>query len=197
MAESENVTALLEDLREGGEGIVDRLFPLVYDELQRLAHRQLQRQRPGQTLNTTALVHEAYLKLVDQTQAAWNDRAHFFAVSAKAMRHIILNYARDQSAQKRGGERERVTFDERLMVPQERAQTLLLLDEVLDRLTERDARMGRVVELRFFGGMTEKEIAQVLDVSARTVRRDWRSARAWLSRVLSEHDGSSPEATSE
>ncbi len=186
MAGSNDVTALLADLREGDEEVVDRLFPVVYDELHRLAHRQLQRQRPGQTLNTTALVHEAYLKLVDQTQAGWNDRTHFFAVSAKAMRHIILNYARDQAAQKRGGDREHVTFNEELMAPQDRAETLLLLDELLTQLAERDARMARVVELRFFGGMIEKETAEVLGVSPRTVRRDWRKARLWLSKALSE-----------
>lgn len=179
------VTQLLRDLQEGDE-VVDALFDRVYDELHGLAHRQLNRLRPGQTLNTTGLVHEAYLKLVDQSEADWEDRTHFFAVAATAMRHIIINYARKQSAEKRGGDAEHVAFDEQIMAPQESAEALVTVDRALDRLAERDERMARVVELRFFGGLTQEESAAVLDVSARTVRRDWTAARAWLSKALSD-----------
>ena len=186
MPDSSDVTALLGQLQEGRDEAADALFPLVYDELRDLAHRQLRRRRPGQTLNTTALVHEVYLKLANAEQTGWNDRAHFFAVSAKAMRRIIIDYARKKAAQKRGGDHRPVSFDEAMMASQERATTLVVLDRALTALTERDERMGRVVELRFFGGMTEKEVAEVVGVSARTVRRDWRKARAWLAQALSE-----------
>lgn len=185
MSDSPDVTQLLQGLREGDE-VVDALFDRVYEELHDLAHRQLHRLRPGQTLNTTALVHEAYLKLVNQSEADWEDRTHFFAVAATAMRHIIINYARKQSADKRGGDAEHVDFDERVMAPQESAEALITVDRALDRLEERDERMAKVVELRFFGGMTQKESASILDVSTRTVRRDWKAAKAWLSRALSE-----------
>lgn len=185
MSDSLDVTQLLRALREGDE-VVDALFDRVYDDLHGLAHRQLNRLRPGQTLNTTALVHEAYLKLVDQSEADWEDRTHFFAVAATAMRHIIINYARKQGAEKRGGDAEHVDFDERIMAPQESAEALVIVDRALDRLAERDERMARVVELRFFGGLTQEESAEALDVSTRTVRRDWKAARAWLSKALSD-----------
>lgn len=196
MDESLDVTNLLRSLRSGDDTVVDQLFEHVYDELYELAHRQLQRLRPGQTLNTTALVHEAYLKLVDQSSAQWEDRTHFFSVAAKAMRHIIINYARDRTAKKRGGDTTPVPFDERVMAPQESAQALITVDRALDRLAERDERMAKVVELRFFGGMTHKESAAVLDVSTRTVRRDWTAARAWLSKALSEDPGTDPDHSS-
>jgi len=186
MAKSSDVTALLQALDPGDDEVVDALFDRVYDELHDLAHRQLQRLTPGETLNTTALVHEAYLKLVDQSEAEWEDRTHFFAVSATAMRHIIINYARKQSAEKRGGDADPVEFNERVMAPQDSAEALITVDRALDRLEERDERMARVVELRFFGGMTQKESASILDVSTRTVRRDWKAAKAWLSKALSE-----------
>ncbi len=198
MGDTSDVTRLLHAFRAGEEEVVDVLFDRVYDELYEVAHRQLSRLRPGQTLNTTALVHEAYLKLVNQSEADWEDRAHFFSVAAKAMRHIIINYARKQSAEKRGGEAAHVSFDEQFMAPQECADTLVAVDRALDRLAERDERMARVVELRFFGGMTQKESAEVLDVSTRTVRRDWRAAKAWLSKVLSDSssNGSSSSSSS-
>jgi RNA polymerase sigma factor (TIGR02999 family) len=183
MAKSSDVTALLQALDPGDDEVVDALFDRVYDELHDLAHRQLQRLQPDQTLNTTALVHEAYIKLVDQSEADWEDRTHFFAVSATAMRHIIINYARKQSAKKRGGDVPHVEFDEQMMAPQEGAEALITVDRALDRL---DERMARVVELRFFGGLTQEESAAVLDVSTRTVRRDWTAARAWLSKALSD-----------
>lgn len=186
MSRAADVTGLLTDLREGDREAVDRLFPLVYDELRRLAHRQRQRLRPGQTLNTTALVHEAYLKLVDQTRTGWNDRAHFLAVCAQAMRQIVLNYARDQSAQKRGGTGRPLPLEEARLPAEGRAEVFIALDEALTHLKERDERMGRVVECRFFGGLTEKEIGHVLEVSERTVQRDWRKAKRWLAEALSE-----------
>lgn len=186
MPDSSDITNLLHRLREENADVVDTLFDEIYDELHALAHRQLQRLRPGQTLNTTALVHEAYLKMVDQSDAEWEDRTHFFSVAATAMRHIIINYARKKATKKRGGEMARVEFQEGQMAPQESANALVTLDRALDRLAERDERMAKVVELRFFGGMTQKESAAVLDVSARTVRRDWTAARAWLSKALSE-----------
>lgn len=185
MPATPDATNLLVDLREGDREAVDRLFPLVYEELRRLAHLQRRRLQPGQTLNTTALVHEAYLKLVDQTRTGWNDRAHFLAVCARAMRQIVLNYARRQSAQKRGGGRAPLPLDEGRLARNERAGVLVALDEALTQLTKRDERMGRVVECRFFGGLTEKEIGHVLEVSERTVRRDWRKAKRWLAQALS------------
>jgi RNA polymerase sigma factor (TIGR02999 family) len=204
MADPTNVTHLLHMLMEDEEAVMDELFDRVYDELRTLAHRQLRRLRSGQTLNTTALVHEAYLKLVDQEEAEWKDRTHFFSVAAKAMRHIIINYARKKAAEKRGGGAEHVSFEDGRMAPQQSAQVLVSLDRALDRLTERDERMARVVELRFFGGMTQEESAAVLDVSTRTVRRDWQAAKAWLSKALSDAstngsengtNGSSPQST--
>jgi len=189
MSQPNDVTSLLRSLQDGDDTVVDVLFDNVYDELHDLAHRQLERLRPGQTLNTTALVHEAYLKLVDQSSAEWEDRTHFFAVAATAMRHIIINYARKQSAEKRGGDAQPVSFEEGTMAPQESADTLIAIDRALDRLAERDERMARVVELQFFGGLTQEESAAVLDVSTRTVRRDWTAARAWLSKALSEEAG--------
>lgn len=188
MSETSEVTHLLRTLRdEKDDHVLDALFDRVYEELHALAHRQLERLRPGQTLNTTALVHEAYLKLVDQSAADWEDRAHFFSVAATAMRHIIINYARKQSAEKRGGGVEEVSFNEEVMAPQERAQALVTVDRALTELADRDERMARVVELQFFGGLTQKESAAVLDVSTRTVRRDWKAAQAWLSKALSEN----------
>lgn len=188
MSDTSEVTHLLRTLRdEKDDDVVDALFDRVYEELHALAHRQLERLRPGQTLNTTALVHEAYLKLVDQSEAVWEDRAHFFSVAATAMRHIIINYARKQSAEKRGGGVEEVSFNEEVMAPQERAQALVTVDRALTALANRDERMARVVELQFFGGLTQEESAAVLDVSTRTVRRDWKAAQAWLSKALSEN----------
>lgn len=197
MTEPSEVTHLLRALGTGDETVVDALFDHTYEELRHLAHRQLQRLRPGQTLNTTALVHEAYLKLVDQSAVSWEDRAHFFSVAAKAMRHLIVDYARRKSAEKRGGDTKAITFEEGRMAPQESAEALVMVDRALDRLAEQDERMAKVVELRFFGGMTQKESAEVLDVSTRTVRRDWTAARAWLSRALSEENKANEEVSSD
>jgi RNA polymerase sigma factor (TIGR02999 family) len=173
-------------LRSRDGGGVDALFPLVYDELSRIAHRQLGRFRPGETLNTSALVHDAYLRLVDQTHAGWADRAHFFATAARAMRFIVVDYARQRSAEKRGGGASLLRLDEVDVPIQEQAGLLVGLDETLTRLATVDARMAKIVELRFFGGLTEVETAEVLGVTDRTVRREWLKAKAWLHCELSK-----------
>ncbi len=175
---------LLEWGTPGERRPVDRLLPLVYDELRRVAHRQLGRERPGHTLSTTALVHEAYLRLVDQTRARWVDRAHFFAVAAGVMRRILVDYARRFRAAKRGGDAQHVDLDLAQVSLDERSELLVNLDEALGRLAELNPRLSQVVECRFFGGMTEEETAEALGVTDRTVRRDWIKAKAWLSREL-------------
>jgi RNA polymerase sigma factor (TIGR02999 family) len=186
MAADHDVTGLLAAWRQGDATAVDRLFPLVYDELRRIAHRQLGQERPDHTLGTTALVHEAYLKLVDQTRAQWADRTQFFAIASRAMRRILVDYARQHLAGKRGGQRERVTLDEETLSLDARADTLVAVDEALDRLAALDERAGRVVECRFFGGFTEQETAAALGITDRTVRRDWVRAKAWLYETLGE-----------
>jgi RNA polymerase sigma factor (TIGR02999 family) len=158
---------------------MDRLFPLVYDELRRMAHGQLQRERPGHTLGTTGLIHETYLKLVDQTRVQWRDRGHFFRVASWAMRRILVDYARQYRALRRGGGLERIQIDEEL-AGAERGDTLVALDEALERLATVSERLSRVVECRYFGGLTAEETAEALGVSSRTVERDWVKARAWL-----------------
>jgi RNA polymerase sigma factor (TIGR02999 family) len=175
---------LLEWGAPGEQRPLDRLLPLVYDELHRIAHRQLRRERTGHTLSTTALVHEAYLRLVDQTRARWVDRAHFFAVAAGVMRRILVDYARRFRAAKRGGDAQRVDLDVAEMPLDERSEMLITLDEALGRLAELNPRLSQVVEYRFFGGMTEEETAEALGVTERTVRRDWMKAKAWLSREM-------------
>lgn len=181
------VTQLLEALRhdDAGSTALDALFREVYDELQQLAHAQRRKLGGGDTMRTTALVHEAYRKLSrNASDAEWLDRTHFFAVAAKAMRHILINYARRKNAQKRGGEWTQIQLDDTPLGTVDRAQILLDLDDALDRLETIDARMAQVVELRFFTGLSQKEIADALGVSTRTVRRDWRAARAWLADAL-------------
>ncbi|MFV1980151.1 MAG: sigma-70 family RNA polymerase sigma factor [Rhodothermia bacterium] len=175
-----DITGLVVDLRSGNPGAVDYLFPLVYDELRRIAHFHLSGERPNHTLSTTALVHEAYLKLVDQSRAGWQDRAHFCAVASKAMRRILIDYARRRNALKRGGSDRPVSIDDNKIAIEEKAAVLLSLDEALDRLSALDERCAKIVEFRFFGGLREEEIAEVINVSVRTVRRDWVKARAWL-----------------
>lgn len=180
------ITGLLEELRDGDETALDRLMPAVYEELRRIAQRQLREQRAGHTLNTTALVHEAYLKLVDQRCVAWTGRAHFFGVAARAMRQILVNHAHKHGTKKRGGRWRRIPFDEAVMAVEEQADMVLALDEALTRLAALNERLSRVVECRFFGGMTEEEVATALGVSDRTVRRDWLKARLWLYTELVE-----------
>lgn len=181
-----DITGLLLAWREGDPSAPDRLWPLVYEELRRIAHCQLARERREHTLGTTALVHEAYLKLVDQTRARFDDRAHFFAVAAQAMRRILVDYARRYRAEKRGAVRDRVSLDEAMLAADQRADTLVALDEALTRLAEVNERLSRVVECRFFAGLTEEETAEALAVTARTVRRDWVKAKGWLAEALRE-----------
>ncbi len=179
------VTETLLALRGGDSGAVDRLFPLVYDDLHRIAHRQLRRERPGHTLNTTAIVHEAYLDLVDQSRVQWVDRAHFVGAAAFVMRRVLLEYARAHHAAKRGGGLADVTLDDALVASaDERAEMLLVIDDALTRLAAIDARLARVVECRFFGGLTAAETAEVLGVTERTIERDWIKAKALLAHSL-------------
>ncbi len=175
-----DITALLLAAREGDPEVLDRLFPLVYDELRAVAHNRLAAERDGHTLNTTALVHETYVKLVDQTRVQWRDRAHFFAVAARAMRRILVDHARRHATDKRGGGLRRVPLEVAELTVTERAEVLIEIDDAVERLGKLDDRLGQVVECRFFGGLTEEETAAALGVTARTVRRDWRKARGLL-----------------
>jgi RNA polymerase sigma factor (TIGR02999 family) len=179
-----DITGLLIAHGGGEADAFARLVPLVYDDLQRVARAQLRRHRPGDTLNTTGLVHEAYVRLVDQSRASWRNRGHFFAVSALAMRQIIVDHARRRSGQKRGGDREMVPFDENIDRGTDDAERLLEIDAALHRLAEHDARLARVVDCRFFAGLTEQETAEALNVSLRTAQREWLKARAWLRAAL-------------
>lgn len=180
----DDITSILLEATAGDRAALDRLFPLVYEQLRAVAHSRLAAERSDHTLNTTALVHETYVKLVDQTRVRWRDRAHFFAVAARAMRRILLDHARRHATAKRGGGRRRVSLDDANLTLHERADTLIEVDAALERLTTLDPRLGEVVEYRFFGGLTEEEIAEALGVTSRTVRRDWAKARgllyAWL-----------------
>jgi RNA polymerase sigma factor (TIGR02999 family) len=162
-------------------------MPKVHDELRQIAHRLLQKRPAGHMLTTTALVHEAYLKLIDQSRVEWSDRAHFQALSARVMRQILIDYFRKQTAEKRGGDAPMVSLEEGKIPVDQRGETLLALDDALDRLSDRDPRKAQIVMYQFFGGMTQRAIADVLDVSTRTVRREWKKARAWLARELSGH----------
>ncbi len=184
MNEPADITAHLQAWNAGESNAREALFPLVYEELRRIARRQLKNERIGHTLDTTALVHEAYLKLIDQTRADFTDRSHFFAVAANAMRGILVDYARRYLADKRGGAPRRVSLSDDMLVAEERADTLIAVDEALNELARIDPRLSRVVECRFFGGLTEEETAQTLGVTARTVRRDWTKAKAWLHKML-------------
>jgi RNA polymerase sigma factor (TIGR02999 family) len=180
------ITKLLRSIREGDRQALDRLFPIVYDELRAAAHRQLARGRPGDTLQTTALVHEAFLKLAGTVAADWSDRRHFFAVASRAMRQIIVDYARARTAQKRGGSAPNVELDEARVAIGERAEGLVALDAALERLETLSERSARVVELRFFGGLSVEETAEAMELSERTVKREWRKARAFLFDALRE-----------
>jgi RNA polymerase sigma factor (TIGR02999 family) len=182
------VTALLLAFRGGDREALDELLPLVYDELRHLAHRELRRERADHTLATTELVHEAYLALIDQTRAASSDRVRFFAVASTAMRRVLIEYARRRRALKRGGGLRPLSLDEGTIAADESAETLIELDEALTCLGAVSARLARVVECRYFGGLTEGETAEALHVTVRTVRRDWVKAKGWLYRAL--HDSS-------
>jgi RNA polymerase sigma factor (TIGR02999 family) len=180
-----DVTQLLQAWSEGDERALDKLMPLVYRELHRLAQRYMAHERPGHTLQTTALVNEAYLRLVDAGKVNFQNRAHFFAVSAQLMRRILVEFARRHGSQKRGGEAQRVSLEESLVVYGERGEDLVALDDALQALAAIDARRSRVVELRFFGGLSVEETAEVLRVSPETVMHDWKLAKAWLLRAMS------------
>lgn len=181
----QQVTQLLCDWRGGDSTALEKLIPLVQPELQRLAHQYMSRERPGHTLQTTALLDDAYLQLADKTHPQWQNRAHFFAVAAQLMRRIMVDHARQRQALKRGGGAIRVTLDEAAAVTQTRADELLALDEAMEQLATFDRRKAEVVEMRYFGGLTMEEIAEVLKVHVNTVTRDWTAARAWLLAALS------------
>ena len=182
---SHEVTQLLHDWSNGDQAALDKLMPLVYDELRRMAKRYMARQGPGHTLQTTALINEAFIKLVGQPDKHWQNRAHFFGVAAQAMRSILVDYARTRQSEKRGGGAQQVSLDEALTVSEERASGLVALDEALKELARVDPRKCRVVELRYFGGLSVEETAEVLKVSEVTVMRDWSMAKSWLHRELS------------
>ncbi len=174
------VTQLLGDWSGGDERALEKLIPLVQPELHRLAHYYMSRERAGHTLQTTALLNEAYLQLTDKTQPSWQNRTHFMAVAAQLMRRIMVDHARARHSLKRGAGAIRVTLDEAALVTEERAEELLALDEALEKLAEFDRRRCEIVEMRYFGGLTVEEIADVLKVHPNTVMRDWRAAKAWL-----------------
>lgn len=184
-ASPKEITRLLVAWGEGDESALAGLTPLVYEELHRLAHHYMGRERPGHTLQTSALVNEAYVRLIDWKNVQWQSRAHFFAVSAQLMRRILVDFARARGYAKRGGGAPAVTLDEAALVSDSKGSDIVALDEALVSLDELDARQSRVVELRFFGGLSIEETAEVLKVSPGTVRRDWSLARAWLHRELS------------
>lgn len=190
MTAPNEITVLLKAWAAGDRKALDRLTPLVHDELRHLANRYMKRERPGNSLQTTALINEAYLKLVTVGERDWKDRAHFFAISAQLMRRILIDAARTRSAAKRGGQRQRVAhssalnFDEIADASSQRAEELIALDNALAALAQLDPRKAEVVELRFFGGLSVEESAEVLRVSPQTVMRDWKLARAWLMREL-------------
>jgi RNA polymerase sigma factor (TIGR02999 family) len=189
------VTELLRAWGGGDEQALERLAPLVYQELRRIARRYMAHERPDHTLQATALVNEAYLRLVDVKGVSWHDRAHFFAISAQTMRRILIDLARARCYQKRGGGQEPVSFDESLVIQGQPGADLLALDGALNTLAAMDPRRSRVVELRFFGGLTVEETAEVLTVSPETVMRDWKLAKAWLRRELSRRTASPGNAS--
>jgi RNA polymerase sigma factor (TIGR02999 family) len=181
----QQITELLKSWSQGNQAAIDKLVPLVYDELHRLAQRYMSDERPGHALQTTALVNEAYLRLVDSSNLSWDGRSHFFGVCAQVMRRILVDWARSRQALKRGGDVRALDLDEALAVAKERGTDLVAIDDALKALTAVDPRKGQVVEMRFFGGLSVKETAEVLKVSPETVQRDWKLAKSWLRRELS------------
>lgn len=180
----DDITQILHDLRDGASGAADALLPLVYAELRAMAHRRLTPGARDVTLDTTALVHEAYVRLFDRSRLEWADRKHFFSVAAIAMRQIIVDHARRRGAAKRGGAQRRVDLDAANLAVDEQAEEIVALNDALLRLSQLDERLGRIVELRFFGGLSVEEVAEVMDMSERTVKRDWRKARALLFQAI-------------
>ena len=187
-----DVTLLLSQLTEGNQEAAERLIPLVYDELKRLARSYMRRERQDHTLQTTALVHEAYLKLVRQQSTNWQGRSHFFGIAAQLMRRILIDHARAHLRAKRGGAHVVLPLNEALAFSPEHSEDLLKLDEALQRLSKLDRRQGQIVELRFFGGLSVEETAEFLDISPKTVKRDWAVAKAWLHAELRSADGDVP-----
>lgn len=185
-ASSHNITKLLLDWRNGDSEALDRLMPLVYEELRRMANNYMRNERQGHTLQTSALVNEAYLRLVDHENIAWQNRAHFFGVAAKAMRRILVDHARTRNYQKRAGAAQQVSLDEATTLTEGRAAELIALDDALKELAKMDERKSLVVELRYFGGLSMEEIAEALGVSIPTVTRDWSTAKVWLLREMSK-----------
>jgi len=183
------VTRLLADWRNGDQTALDRLLPLVYEELHRIAARYMRGERREHTMQTTALVNEAYMRLADYKRMQWQDRAHFFAVAAQAMRRILIDFARARRNRKRGGDAERVSLAEDIVPTPDNSTDLLALNEALEQLETMNARQARVVELRYFGGLDEKEVGHVLGIAPRTVRADWQLARAWLYKTLTSGNG--------
>jgi len=184
----QDVSNLLRAWRSGDEVALDKLMPRVYDELRRLAHLYMRRERAGHTLQTTALVNEAFIRLVDAQEVNWRDRAHFFAISSNLMRRILVDIARKRGFQKRGAAAKNISLDENLVVPPPPGIDLDKLDDALGALSEFDPRKAKVVEMRFFGGLTVEETAEVLKVSPDTVKRDWRLAKVWLLKELRDHE---------
>jgi RNA polymerase sigma factor (TIGR02999 family) len=189
-----DVTALLSQLTQGNHEASEKLIPLVYDELKRLARAYMRRERPDHTLQTTALVHEAYLRLVRQQAVNWQGRSHFFGIAAQLMRRILIDHARGHLREKRGGAKEVLPLNEALVFSTEHSEELVKLDEALERLSKLDARQSRIVELRFFGGLSVEETAEFLGISPKTVKRDWAVAKAWLHGELRNNDGDVPKA---
>lgn len=184
--DSPPLTELLREASNGNRAALDQLVPRLYQELRHLAHRRLQQERQDHTLSTTALVHEAYLKLIDQERVAWRDRAHFFGVAAQMMRRILIDYARTAQRLKRGGGQVAVALEDDLVAAPDRSAEVLAIDEALTRLARLDPQQARVVECRFFGGMTVEETAEALGISTATVKRDWKVARLWLYREVQQ-----------
>ncbi|MDP6466783.1 MAG: sigma-70 family RNA polymerase sigma factor [Pirellulaceae bacterium] len=184
------IAEILSNAAPGQPPDAEHLIPLVYDDLRDLAANYLRHETPGHTLQPTALVNEAFLKLVDQTRVNWQGRTHFFAVGAKVMRRILVDHARAKQRQKRGGDRQRIGLRDDLRISTQRDEDLLAVDEAIAKLAECDLRQAKIVEMRFFGGLTVSEVAEVLGVSKRTVEAEWTMIRAWLRRELSDEDGS-------
>jgi RNA polymerase sigma factor (TIGR02999 family) len=186
---TEEITGLLLAWGQGNAAALEKLMPLVYDELHRLAHQYMNRERPGHTLQTTGLVNEAYLRLVDMSRVQWQNRAHFFAISANLMRRILVDFARSRNYLKRGGKEHHISLDETLLISTQKGTDLVALDDALNALSKVDSRKSKVVEMRFFGGMSVEETAEALNISPETVMRDWKTAKVWLLRELSRSAG--------
>ncbi|MDQ4123351.1 MAG: sigma-70 family RNA polymerase sigma factor [Acidobacteriota bacterium] len=187
MNQKSSVTQLLAEWSAGNQSVLDELFPLVYDELRRTARNYLRRENAAHTLQPTALVHEAFLRLTDQRQVQWQNRAHFFAIAAKMMRRVLVNYAESKHAEKRGGsQQQKIELDEALAFCEQRNVDLLALDEALNKLGELDPQLCQIVEMKFFSGLTNEEVAEVLNISVATVKREWATAKTWLLREISQ-----------